>query len=206
MFQPTPLRRAQPGLAEPPLRRLRLRAALLVAEARDRDVVAVDQAVVHRVDHVRRARQLRDPLDDGTGAARAAISDDRSIALIGGSLGLHRFYLHGWRDVWGWLHPLPTLLGSGEFSEVFLEKATIGHPQFCPDDDDLILYAGPMTETVLMGNLAIRSYMLRRDAGDNKTEFYGRRKLLWDGEKMKITNFEAANQFVGREYRKGWEV
>ncbi|HUG24845.1 hypothetical protein [Piscinibacter sp.] len=33
------------------------------------------------------------------------------IALIGGSLGLHRFYLHGWRDVWGWLHPLPTLLG-----------------------------------------------------------------------------------------------
>jgi hypothetical protein len=33
------------------------------------------------------------------------------IALIGGSLGLHRFYLHGFRDVWGWLHPLPTLTG-----------------------------------------------------------------------------------------------
>lgn len=33
------------------------------------------------------------------------------IALLGGSLGLHRFYLHGWRDVAGWLHPLPTLLG-----------------------------------------------------------------------------------------------
>ena len=25
------------------------------------------------------------------------------IALIGGSLGLHRFYLHGFRDPWGWL-------------------------------------------------------------------------------------------------------
>lgn len=33
------------------------------------------------------------------------------IALVGGSLGLHRFYLHGFRDVWGWLHPLPALLG-----------------------------------------------------------------------------------------------
>jgi hypothetical protein len=33
------------------------------------------------------------------------------IALLGGSLGLHRFYLFGWRDVWGWLHPWPTLLG-----------------------------------------------------------------------------------------------
>ena len=27
-------------------------------------------------------------------------------------------------------------------AEVFLEAPTIGHPQFCPDDDDLILYAG----------------------------------------------------------------
>jgi hypothetical protein len=58
---------------------------------------------------------------------------------------------------------------------------------------------------VLMGNLAIRSYMLRKQNGD-RTEFYGRKKLLWDGEKMRITNLEEANQFVGRTYRKGWEV
>lgn len=64
-------------------------------------------------------------------------------------------------------------------------------------------YAGPMTETVLMGNLAIRSYMLREESSK---EFYGRKKLLWDGENMRITNLEAANQFVGRTYRKGWEV
>lgn len=67
-------------------------------------------------------------------------------------------------------------------------------------------YAGPMTETVLMGNLAIRSYMLQRENSQGRTEFFGRKKLLWDGEKMKITNLEEANQFVGREYRKGWEV
>jgi len=35
------------------------------------------------------------------------------LALALGSLGAHRFYLHGWRDVIGWLHPLPALLGLG---------------------------------------------------------------------------------------------
>ncbi|NND06141.1 MAG: Gfo/Idh/MocA family oxidoreductase [Saprospiraceae bacterium] len=67
-------------------------------------------------------------------------------------------------------------------------------------------YAGPMTETVLMGNLAIRSYMLRSENANGRKEFYGRKKLLWDGDNMRITNLEAANQFVGRSYRKGWEV
>lgn len=67
-------------------------------------------------------------------------------------------------------------------------------------------YAGPMTETVLMGNLAIRSYMLRKENEKGQKEFYGRKKLLWDGDKMKITNFEDANQFVTRTYRKGWSV
>jgi len=66
-------------------------------------------------------------------------------------------------------------------------------------------YAGPLTETVLMGNIAIRSYLLRRGSGRN-TEYYGQKKLLWDGNAMKITNLEEANQFVGRDYRKGWEI
>jgi len=67
-------------------------------------------------------------------------------------------------------------------------------------------YAGPMTETVLMGNLAIRSYMLGKKNSKGRMDFYARKKLLWDGENMKITNQEEANQFVGRQYRKGWEV
>ena len=33
------------------------------------------------------------------------------LALVGGALGLHRFYLYGLRDVLGWLLPLPTLIG-----------------------------------------------------------------------------------------------
>ena len=33
------------------------------------------------------------------------------LAFLGGPLGLHRFYLHGWRDLLGWLLPIPSLLG-----------------------------------------------------------------------------------------------
>lgn len=67
-------------------------------------------------------------------------------------------------------------------------------------------YAGPMTETVLMGNLAIRSYLLRKEDRDGNMKYYGRKKLLWDGENMRITNLEEANLFVGRSYREGWDV
>ena len=65
--------------------------------------------------------------------------------------------------------------------------------------------AGPLTESVLMGNLAIRSYDYRvpRPGGnDNQFDYPGRGiKLVWDGPNMKITNFDPANQFVKREYR-----
>lgn len=40
------------------------------------------------------------------------------IALLGGSIGLHRFYLHGPRDPWGWLWPIPTLTGAYGISRV----------------------------------------------------------------------------------------
>ena len=66
-------------------------------------------------------------------------------------------------------------------------------------------YSGPLTETVLMGNIAIRSYLLRRGEGRNM-EYYARKKLLWNGEKMEITNVKEANQFVTRKVREGWEI
>lgn len=67
-------------------------------------------------------------------------------------------------------------------------------------------YSGPLTETVLMGNLAIRSYMLGKQGDNNRLNFEGRKKLLWDGNNMRITNFDEANQFVKREYRQGWNL
>jgi len=66
-------------------------------------------------------------------------------------------------------------------------------------------YAGPLTESVLMGNLAIRSYNIREKSG-NRFAYPGRKKLLWDGVNMKVTNYEPANQFVKRNYREGWDL
>jgi len=51
-------------------------------------------------------------------------------------------------------------------------------------------YAGPLTEVVLLGNLALR-------AG---------RKLQWDGPNMKCTNVPEANQYVKKQYRRGWTI
>ena len=33
------------------------------------------------------------------------------LAFLGGGLGLHRFYLHGLRDAWGWVWALVTFIG-----------------------------------------------------------------------------------------------
>jgi len=77
--------------------------------------------------------------------------------------------------------------------------------------------AGPLTEAILIGNLAIRSHDIRKPREVKPTpanpnpapqlEYPGRNiKLLWDAGKMKVTNFDEANQFVKREYRKGWEL
>ena len=72
--------------------------------------------------------------------------------------------------------------------------------------------AGPLTESVLMGNLAIRSYHIGRPGPKDKkgadTIIYPGRniKLLWDGPNMKITNFDEANQFVKRTYRDGYSL
>jgi predicted dehydrogenase len=68
-------------------------------------------------------------------------------------------------------------------------------------------YAGPFSEIVLMGNLAIRSLYSQEEKmnGGKKSMVYTGEgvKLRWDGENMKITNYEPANQYVKREYLRG---
>lgn len=51
--------------------------------------------------------------------------------------------------------------------------------------------SGPMSETVILGTVAIRM--------PNTV-------LKWDAAKMKITQPFAANQYLSRDYRSGWEV
>ena len=67
--------------------------------------------------------------------------------------------------------------------------------------------AGPLTESVLMGNLAIRSYNITKKDAKGEDQYPGRNiKLLWDGPNMRVTNFDEANQFVKRTYREGWSL
>lgn len=62
--------------------------------------------------------------------------------------------------------------------------------------------AGPLTEALLMANLAIRGADLRVN-----NQYPGRNiKLLWDNNAMKVTNFDEVNQFVKRNYRSGWDI
>jgi len=74
-------------------------------------------------------------------------------------------------------------------------------------------YAGPLTETVLMGNLLLRSFNIREKIkrkdpvyGEMEANIFPGRYITykWDGANMRVTNFEQANQFVKRDYRKGW--
>jgi hypothetical protein len=57
-----------------------------------------------------------------------------------------------------------------------------------------------------MGNLAIRAYMHQEKDSEGRTIYPGRKKLLWDAENMRITNFDLANEFVMRTYRSGWTI
>lgn len=58
-------------------------------------------------------------------------------------------------------------------------------------------WAGPLTEAVLLGNVALR-VPLREDLTLCR--------LLWDPASLKFTNHEEANQFVRRQYRAGWAL
>ncbi|MEX0724881.1 MAG: Gfo/Idh/MocA family oxidoreductase [Planctomycetaceae bacterium] len=81
--------------------------------------------------------------------------------------------------------PEPTLARSpGHFTE-WVVACTSGPPAMSNFD-----YAGRLTETILLGNVAMR-------AG---------KKIEWDAENMECTNAPEANQYITREYRSGFEL
>ncbi|MBA4031261.1 MAG: dehydrogenase [Planctomyces sp.] len=74
----------------------------------------------------------------------------------------------------------------GHFKE-FADAIKENKPELAMSNFD---YACRLTETVLLGNVALR-------AG---------KEIEWDGVNMKVTNLPEANKFLTREYRKGWEL
>ncbi len=65
-------------------------------------------------------------------------------------------------------------------------NACKGGPKACSD----FSYGGPLTEIVLLGNVAVRA----------------KKKILWDGEKMKATNAPEAQAFIQEPYRAGFDL
>jgi len=59
-----------------------------------------------------------------------------------------------------------------------------------PAGANFVDHAGLLTETCLLGNVALR-------AG---------KKLSWDGPNMRVTNDGEANRYLHREYRQGWTL
>jgi len=68
--------------------------------------------------------------------------------------------------------------------------------------------AGPLTEAILMANLAIRGADIPKlRASGNGFEYpVSNMKLLWDYQNMRVTNYDEVNKFVKRDYRQGWSL
>ena len=83
--------------------------------------------------------------------------------------------------------------GTDRDQDVFMKKEwaeaiRAGKPELASSNFD---YAGQLTETMLLGNVAVR----RRGE-----------KLEWDAARLRFSNSDAATKLVGKEYRKGWEL
>jgi hypothetical protein len=81
--------------------------------------------------------------------------------------------------------PEPTIPKSLGHHQEWIRACKTGEPTTCNFD-----YSGPLTETVLLGNLSYR-------VGS---------KLEWDAANLKATNCPEADELIRREYREGWEL
>lgn len=81
--------------------------------------------------------------------------------------------------------PEPTIAKSIGHHAEWIEACKTGGTTTCHFG-----YAGPLTETVLLGTVAHR-------IGE---------PLEWDAEKLEVTNVGRANDLIDKEYRKGWGI
>ena len=84
----------------------------------------------------------------------------------------------------GYMPPKPTLPRTSSHHAEWIRACKGGPPAM----SNFVDYAGPLTETVLLGNVAIR---------------VGKR-VDWDSANLRARNLAAADRYIRREYRKGW--
>jgi hypothetical protein len=80
---------------------------------------------------------------------------------------------------------MPQVTGNDHWSQ-FVD-ACLGKGRTAANFD----YAGPLTEAVLLGSVATR---------------FPKTTLEWDAPALRFKNVAAANHYVRRRYRPGWEV
>ena len=85
----------------------------------------------------------------------------------------------------GYQPPAPTIPRSIGHHAEWIKACKDGSPTTCNFD-----YSGALTEAVLLGNVAYRT-------GET---------LQWDAKNLKAVNCPAADQYIQKEYREGWEV
>ena len=85
----------------------------------------------------------------------------------------------------GFKPPKQTIPRSIGHHAEWIKACKEGTPTTCNFD-----YSGALTETVLLGNVAYRAQS----------------ELVWDAAQLKATNCPAADRFIRKKYRTGWEV
>ena len=87
------------------------------------------------------------------------------------------------KDFEGWTRPK---VGENDHWQQFVE-ACRGNDKTSANFD----YAGPLTEAILLGSVATR---------------FPNTTMQWDAKGLKFANVPEGNQYIRRQYRKGWEV
>jgi hypothetical protein len=81
--------------------------------------------------------------------------------------------------------PAPSIPRSVGHRQEWIDSCKSGEPAKANFD-----FSGPMTETVLLGNIALRL----------------KRKLYWDSNNFTFINAPEANEYLHRPYRDGWTL
>ncbi len=85
----------------------------------------------------------------------------------------------------GFTPPEQTIAASIGHHAEWIKACKEGTPTTCDFD-----YSGPLTESVLLGNIAYRC----------------EQAIEWDAENLKATNCPEADKYIRKEYREDWEV